>query len=115
MPVPVSTIAGTRLSFNAANNTVTVNTPGLYYVSWNALFDQGAGDVVVTLEDAATGTIYARSGSAGTGTSVTGSTAVTLPAGAQLALYNRSGRAITLDQAAGNGADYAASLTVVGL
>ena len=109
---------GGDLSYDAAQNGVRAQADGAYHVEWNLNLTRADGDVVVTLENADSAEVYARSGdkqSANAAHSVAGSSVVTLQTGDTLILRNRSGAPVTLAAANGNGEAYAASLTVTRL
>ena len=109
---------GGDLSYDAAQNGVRAQADGAYHVEWNLNLTRADGDVVVTLENADSAEVYARSGdkqSANAAHSVAGASVVTLQTGDTLILRNRSGAPVTLAAANGNGEAYAASLTVTRL
>jgi len=92
-----------------------VERDGVYYAHWSLLVRCGAGDVVVTLEDRKTGTIYARSGAREGGDLISSSMVRELAKGTELVLRNRSGHPMLLGTANGNGQSWTAVLTVASL
>ena len=115
IPVDFVSRVGTDLSYDAAHQSVKVEKTGTYYIHWALLVRCSAGDIVVTLEDRGSGTVYARSGGREGANLLTASTALALEKGVELVLRNRSGRPVLLGTAVGNGHSWSAQLTALSL
>ena len=111
-------LVGDELTYDVANNAVTVNTAGTYLLLWHVSGTlPTAGDALVSLDSQDGATVYALSGSnaptANLSQTVTGSTVATLPAGTSLVLRTQSTDTLTLLPLNGeNDLQYTNSLTV---
>ncbi len=122
VPLTNLTLIGTDLTYDVNTGLITVNRPGVYLFHWNLLAEPTATEantpLVFALENTA-GQVYALSADTYVTANeapvdVTGTAVRQLPAGVNLALYNRSGAAVRVTPVtSASGLAYSGSLTAV--
>ncbi len=110
---------GTDISYNSTNNAFVINTPGTYFFTWDVLAEATgtAGDILLRLQtlDGMTSLAFSGADNAAVDTSslISGSTIVSLPAGASVVLVNAGTAPIALPEAGTAPQAFVAGMTVV--
>ncbi len=110
---------GTDIGYNSTNNAFVINTPGTYFFTWDVLAEATgtAGDILLRLQtlDGMTSLAFSGADEAAVDTSslISGSTIVSLPAGANVVLVNAGTAPIALPEAGTAPQSFVAGMTVV--
>ena len=121
VPFSEVNVGNADVIYDAVSDSLTFINSGTYYINYSVLVTAEAPttNIILSLENSA-GTVYAVTGntiaSSDLPTQISGQAIVTVPAGANLRIVNRSDGTITLETLTGsNGTAYSANFSIIRL